>query len=240
MKLFFYFFCVSLLATQAYGQMLVNTWDRFNYPGQGITAASLQNGFVYGINPSAGEVTGISYYDTAWAVGSFIMFKDTTLYKGIPARYDIQRNVVEIKFKVGMRVLESVQVNSFALQKNELARVVFVNVQNFSTEDKLKGFFEMLSSGKLNLMANAKVWVKQPTYNPALDVGSKDTELIREEKLYTARDGKAQRFSASKKNILELMADKKPEMEAYLKQNQPDLKNKTQLARVFDYYNGLQ
>ena len=138
-----------------------------------------------------------------------------------------------------MRILEGVQVNTFALQRGELPRKVFVNTQNFATDDKMKGFFEMLSSGKLNLMNYSKTWIKQPTYNAALNVGSKDTEIIREEKLYAARDGKAQKFSASKKSLLELMADKKTEMEAFLKQTQPDLKNRMQLVRVFDYYNSL-
>jgi len=223
-----------------YSQMLVNTWDRFNDPGQGISARNLQNGFVYGVNPPGGEMIGTSFYDTTWTMGSFILYHDTTLYNDIPARYDILRNVIELKLRVGMRLLEGVRVNSFALQQGDFQRTIFVNTQNFATDEKLKGFFELVSNGKLTLLRHHKTWIKKPTYNAALAVGSRDTEIIREQRFYYARDGRAQKLTLSKKSLLELMADKKVAMEAYFKEQSPDLKDKARLTKLFDYYNGLK
>jgi len=233
---YFVFFLV-IIPVQA--QLPRSTWDRFNDPSQGLGAATLQNSFVYGINPEASTVLGTSYYDTTWQMGSFMMFNDTTLYKGIPARYDIQRNVVEIKLKIGLRVLEGANVNSFALQKNDHQRIVFTNTQNFESGEALKGFYEMLSAGRLTLLMHHKTWTKKPTYNAALDVGNRNSEMIREAKLYYAKNGKAERLSVSKKKLLEIMQDRQKDMETYFDQWHPDLKDKATLTKVFDYYNNL-
>jgi len=106
--------------------------------------------------------------------------------------------------------------------------------------DVLRGFFEQLYTGnRIELLLHPHVIVQKGNYNMALNVGSKDDQLVKKFDWYTAIKGQATKFSPTKKGVLNIMADKKEPIEAYLKTQKPDLKSRTGLVALFAYYDSL-
>jgi hypothetical protein len=129
-------------------------------------------------------------------------------------------------------------VNSFKMERNGQV-TAFINATEVGASADVRGFFEQLSDGKLKLLIRHQIYVKKPNYNPALSVGTKDTELIKEAVWYTS-DGKTlTKFSAGRKGLLAVMKDKEEPINAYLKEKKPDLKNRSALMDVFAFYNSL-
>ena len=116
----------------------------------------------------------------------------------------------------------------------------FINVREYRGDaDALGGFFEQIMTGKLDLLLHTSIRLQRATYSPALNVGTKDDEYIKKMDWYISQNKRAAKFSPSRKAILELMADKKEPIEAFLKSEKPDLKSRSGLLAVVAYYNKL-
>jgi len=98
------------------------------------------------------------------------------------------------------------------------------------------GFFEVLLSGKLGLLKHysaaqrsAEDWYTK----------KKVLSVVRTTDYYVLKDGKTERFTPSKKTVLEIMSDKAKDVKSYLNNNAPDFKNDESLKELFEYYNSL-
>ncbi len=220
--------------------MQQTTRDRINFSGLKIPA----NGVLFGVDGPPGQILGDAYLDTTFQAGTIRFYgrigQSDTL-AGVPVRLDLMANEVEIQASpADIRVAKGHSVKRFAMNSKLGGVSHFVNVLEYRGDaDAINGFFEQLVTGRVELLLHPFISVKKSTYNPALNTGSKDDQLLKKADWYIGRQGQAVKFSPGKKAVLELMADRKEQVEAYLQAEKPDLKSRAGLVALFTFYNRL-
>ncbi|WP_018621300.1 hypothetical protein [Spirosoma luteum] len=248
----FLFVCLGFLAISslAFSQdntdmMAQSTRDRINFTN--LTIPNNGNSTLWGIKGESGRLIGNPYLDTTWQAGIVKFYgklgisANADSLAGVPVRLDLVANDVEIR--AGAKDIRSAQANRvrYVLMNNTRGTTsLFINAREYRGEaDELTGFVELIAPGKLTLLEHPSIHIKRANFNVAMNTGTKDDELVLQKSWYVARDKKAVKFSPGKKAVLELMADKKEQMEAFLKAEKPDLKSRAGLLSVFSYYNKL-
>lgn len=219
-----------------------STRDRLNYG----TFSIPQTGVLFGVAGEPGKLLGTNYLDSTFQAG-LIKFYGKILggsdsLAGVPIRLDLVKHELDLRVAPGdIRAVRAMSVRYF--DRNDLVGSVsrFINVREFRGEaDDLKGFFEQITGGKTALLQYHYMFLRRANYNAALNVGTKDDELVRKADWYVAGAGrKARQFAPNRKNLLDLMADKQSQIETFLKEKRPDLKSRAGLAAVFNFYNTL-
>ena len=249
-KLIYAFLVIISIEVSAQNTMMQNTKDALNQDG--IKIGSHTSTMLYGFDTRTTEVQGSYYLDTDWNMATVRFYPKTiSTPKGtvkldsltdIQIRIILQGNDVEFNTPDGIKVISGTLVKSFSFQKNNqnppknyISTLEFVD--NF---DKVKpSFFEVIVDGKTKLLEYTKVTTQKPDYVEAFNVGSKDLKIVKEKQLFVNIGKEVVRFSTNKKDLFELMADKKPEIEKYIKDNDFTLKDRANLLKIFGYYNSL-
>lgn len=234
---------LPVFAQDASELMNQTTRDRINFNNLNISNSAT----LFSIKGPAGSLLGSPYLDTTWQAGNVKFYNKlgmsltTDSLAGVPVRLDLLANEVDVR--AGANTIKAVKATAvrYVDMNNAYGSVSrFINVQEFQLEEpSLTGFFDQVVAGKLGLLMHPSVRIQKGTYNVAMNVGSKDDVLIKKMDWYAARGKQAVKFSPGKKAILDLMADKKDLVEAYLKQEKPDLKTREGLLAVFLMYNKL-
>ncbi|WP_247232077.1 hypothetical protein [Telluribacter sp. SYSU D00476] len=224
-------------------QMSETTKDWINSNGMQLHSA----GIIWAMS-SAGkaEVLGETYHDTVWAKGNIKFYQSIQPVGGQPVdsiiglglRYNVHFNELEVMLSTykDVKAIEGPRIKNFSLEKNGRS-TLFVNTQEYKTDKPLKGFYEVLVPGKVQLLHNQRTTVRKPTYNAAMDVGDKHVRIAMNSDYYVLRDGTISKLSPTKKGLLQVLGDQADQINSFLKTNELDLKNKQDLTRVFEYYN---
>ena len=247
----FLLFCLGLLAAstlnasaQEQAEALSQTArDRINFSNFSLS----NNVTMFGIKGPEGTVLGTPYLDTTWQAGNVKFYNrlGTSLtadsLAGVPVRLDLLTNEVEVRAGAAdIRAVKATAVKYVDMNNAFGSASRFINVHEYQGDAaSLSGFFDQVAVGKVDLLVHPSVYIKRATFNAALNTGSKDDALIKKMDWYVARNKTATRFSPGKKAMLDLMADKKDQIEAFLKKEKPDLKTRAGLLAVFFYYNKL-
>ena len=100
-----------------------------------------------------------------------------------------------------------------------------------------KTFYEVLVDGKVALLKSHKKTTGLSQQNA---LASNKREFIVQEDLYLARKGQAPvKWKKDKDALLEVLGDKKDEVNAWLGKNKVNLKKEEGLAELIKYYNSL-
>ncbi len=244
-KQIFFLLLFSLECSWAQTTTLNVTRDQVNANGLKIPA----NAVIWGMASSdKGEVIGNTYLDSAWAQGNLKLFSTIQAVGGMPVdtlsglamRYNVHFNEIEILLNTykDIKAVQGRKVKAFSLERNGQS-VDFINTKTLEADKTTEGFYEIITPGKLTLAALYKISVRKPNYNVAFEVGSKDTKITMQEDFYVLQNGKAEKIRQNKKGILDIMKDKSNEIEAFLKVNDLDLRERSNLTRVFERYNSL-
>ena len=208
--------------------------------------------FVYGVDNRPANVRGDVYLDTTFRTGRVLFYPTEIRRNGktfrldslvnVPMRLDLKNNELELSTPFGTKVVPGDLVREFAWQQvpGLPQNAAYANTGEFSGKvPERGGFYQVLAAGELSLLLHHKLIVKGPTYNVALNVGSQDTEIIKEKHFYYARGKEVAKLSRSRATLLKLMADKKEQIETYLAARQIDYRSAGDLGQLFAYYNSL-
>ena len=246
MRFLLVFNLILTVSTAAHSQaqeefMNQSTRDRINLSNLRLPTS----GTLFSIKGPAGKVIGDVYVDTVWQAGNVKFYgklnATTDSLAGVPVRLDLMANEVEIRAGAqDIRAAKASTVRYVDVNNRVGTSSRYVNVREYRGDaDALSGFFEQVATGKLDLLLYPSVYVRRANYNMALNVGTKDDEIVKKADWYVAKNKRATKFSPTRKALLELMSDRSDEVEAYLKKNKPDLKSKSGLMALVAYYNGL-
>ncbi|GAB3797270.1 hypothetical protein GCM10028819_16160 [Spirosoma humi] len=248
MRFYVFLLCTSIIPCFAFAQaqteyMTQTTRDRINFTNLNIT----NNPTLFSIKGPAGQLLGSPYLDTTWQAGNVKFYNRLGVslavdsLAGVPVRLDLSANEVEIR--AGEKNIKAVKATAvrYVDMNNSFGTVSrYINVHEYQGDTPaLTGFFEQLATGKLDLLLYPSVYIRRANYNVALNTGTKDDELMKKQDWYVARAKQATKFSPGKKTIIDLMADKKEQIESFLKIEKPDLKSRAGVLAVFAYYNKL-
>ncbi|MBC7922942.1 MAG: hypothetical protein H7Z75_17840 [Ferruginibacter sp.] len=241
------FFLLQPAVRAQSGELPVSTRDRFQSngvkPGTGY--------YIYGLEGGKGTVNGDYYLDSTWQTGKVQFYPHTVTVAGkplkldtithVPIRLDLNSNEVEFRTDRGVKAMLGETIRFFTV--TDVAgsgAFTFVNVREFGGKAaELKGFFEVLGEGELKALLHTKLWVKNPTYVAALDVGSKDAQILKNQQYYCVRGNEVEKLGPGRSGLLKRMQDKKDAVRAYLRSRDFDLRNPRDLATIFTYYNRL-
>jgi len=159
------------------------------------------------------------------------------IYDAIALRYNAERDLPE--FQLGENVYRvSFPVREFILGDStrpeaQRFRNGFAAVDNQTPAS----FYEVLYAGKSSLLKRTKAALLDVTsYNSA----TKQKRFDFNESYYVARPGAALvRVKRDKRSLLEALADKAPQVEAYLTREKLRLRDWADVAKVLRFYDGL-
>jgi len=230
---------------QAQTESLQKTIRATNIQHTLTTRPDFQGGnMIYGIPDAPKQMLGNYYLDTKWNKSTLMLYKNDEILMDQWVRYNIASNQFEIlspednsvKTLPGLRVQNLVWVDS-------LHRVPRYFINGMDLKEKgspISGFYEVLVDGELSLIRRTIATVKRSNYNTALMIGNKDDEIKKRDTYYYIQGNEVIEVPRSQKKLIKLFVeDKQVEVEQFINENDPNLKEVSGLYTVFSYYNSL-
>jgi putative protein kinase ArgK-like GTPase of G3E family len=177
------------------------------------------------------------YLHPDWAPAA-ITLQNGTIYEGINMMYDQVKDIIIFKTKDG-QVKEPIEpVQEFTIRyvhNNEPVQKTFR--KGFTGEGVTpNAFLEVLADGKTMLLKKTtKVLFDRKLYNSA----TIDREVQSSEEYYVAKDDKLVKVKKSKNSLLAAMPEKADHLQAYIKSNELNLRNESDMIKLVAYYNSL-
>ncbi|MVM41944.1 hypothetical protein GO730_36900 [Spirosoma sp. HMF3257] len=246
MRLFIFLLGFAVSVHSAFSQIQPETMSQATRDRINTTNMIISNNLtLLTVKGPPGQLIGDPYLDTTWQAGNVKFYNrlgvslTTDSLAGVPVRLDLSANEIEVKAgATDIRAVKATAIRYVDINNSFGSASRYMNVHEYQGDtESLKGFFEQVVTGKLDLLLYPSVYIQKANFNMALNTGNKDDELVKKMDWYVARNKKATKFSPGRKAILELMADKKEQLDAFLKTEKPDLKSRSGLIAVFSYYN---
>ncbi|MFN3999445.1 carboxypeptidase-like regulatory domain-containing protein [Algoriphagus sp.] len=196
---------------------------------------------IYGIAPEPKKLEGNFYLDTKWNVASILLYREQTVLEGFRVRYNINSNTFElmepennlVTTMAGLRIQNIVWMDS----SYKVPRY-FVNGMDFKEDGvPISGFFEVIVEGDLPLMRRTKAIFKESNYNTALMVGNRNDQIIKRNVYYYLKGKDLFEVPKKRKDLYKIFGEKAAEIEAFVEQNEMDLKKNGSIFQLFTYYN---
>lgn len=195
----------------------------------------------YGIPPEPKKLEGNFYLDNKWNVASILLYRDQTVLEGFRVRYNINSNMFElmepennlVTTMPGLRIQNIVWMDS----SYKVPRY-FVNGMDFKEDGvPISGFFEVLVEGELPLMRRTLAIFKESNYNTALMVGNRNDQIIKRNVYYYLKGKDLYEVPKKRKDLYLIFGEKAEEMEAFVEENEIDLKINGSIFQLFTYFN---
>jgi hypothetical protein len=243
-KILFLFCCVSTLLISVEAQQTTavptrvqaqTTLNKLSKAG-GVNSSEV----MVGIPPPSGELIGSGYLDDNWLKGTILLYQKDTRIEGYLLKYDIQTDQLEILESTGTtKVLEGVRAKSFHLfTDSSRTPRHFINARDYKKEGvSMTGFFEILVEGPLPLLKKIEVVIQKANYVKEFDTGSRDDKIIQKEAYYYADKNNVNKVPRKKLTVI--FKDHSQEMEQFIKVNDLNTKNPSDVHRIFEKYNAF-
>lgn len=212
-----YRFTIVLLlsSTFTFAQVKVSPHSKLMFSSNSL-------GFVSELPRAAPKTVGTAYYEEGWLLADLFLKGETKL-EGLRVKLDLSTHNFEILHGDEIKLLPGDKVLSFQWVTSEGTPEVFVR-GNYITGEGLKvnGFLKMISDTEpYKLLEFFTTETISANYNPQLDVGSKDHQVVR----------KARTFIAKDKLLLEVKGGKKKFIQDFKQTFQTDV---SQIVKEFD------
>lgn len=243
-------FLLSLLCSMFFTvdaqRILPQNWmDTNNVSDRNISVGD--NTMMFGTRKT--DVDGDYYWNKDWQTANVYFYTQKYVGQGgkmvsldsvnnIDLRFDIWNDVLEFNAEGGIKTIPAKYVSN-VLTKDESGTVSqFINPREFGRTD-VKGFFELLSTGKKGTLLTSREIIKQaPNYVPALGAGNQNSQLVKKDHYYWFDEGGLEEVKSTK-DLLTFMNTNKKQVEVFMKKNKIRGKSKEDLKAITDYYNQL-
>lgn len=239
------FLCTVFFTVDAQ-RILPQRWmDTNNVSDRNISVGD--NTMMFGTRTT--DVDGDYYWSKDWQTANVYFYTQKYVGQGgkmvsldsvnnVDLRFDIWNDVLEFNAEGGIKTIPAKYVSN-VLSKDESGTVSqFINPREFGRTD-VKGFFELLSTGKKGTLLTSREIIKQaPNYVPALGAGNQNTQLVKKDHYYWFTNGALEEIKGTK-DLVDMTGGEKKAVELYAKKNKIKGKSKEDLKTVADYYNQL-
>lgn len=152
--------------------------------------------------PPPGTV-GSAYYVDDWLTTDLFLKSETKL-EGAKVRLDLSSQNFEILHEGAIKILPGERVLSFQWITGKGEQEVFVRGDYITAEGlKLTGFMKLLSDTEpFRLMEFYTVEKLSANYNPQLDVGTKDHQIVKKSRTFVAKDKLVLEVKGGKKKFI--------------------------------------
>lgn len=187
--------------------------------------------FLYGSDGQ--KIEGSPYLNETFVPGEVVSSKGK--FTGIDLRYNLYSENMEFRQRDVVYALTP---------RPEIKRINFGNYSFVISDYELKGqkktgYFVLLDSGKVTLLAKKRVSFREAQPPKAIETMGKPAKYINEQDDYYYRigDGRALEVNNVSK-LIESLPDKQEEMKAFAKKEKIS-KNERELIELIKYYNSL-
>ena len=185
-------------------------------------------------NLAISDIKGSPYLDDQFRVGN-VQTVDNLLYKDIPLRYNCFDDVLEFKNNDVSFELKPKDI----IRRAEFGGQVFSYKEYESNGGTAKSYFAILEEGKATLCARytIKFYEAEPIKAYADPVPARFDDL--DESYYISLDNAPAKGILNNKKLIEILADKKKEMESFISKQKLSVRKVEDLKKITAYYNTL-
>ena len=216
-----------LIGTTCFAQQTVGGVE-----GKGMDLNAIPHGVIKEIRGEPPITIGDHFLYKDWREGKIIL-RSGQMIKGYPLRYDIDRDVIEIKDDSLVKVLFGIHVKKFELQKE-----VLINGSEYSLDGvPLVGFFMVLVEGDWSLVSRIETEFVESDYSPTLDFGDKNNKIVQKESYYFSRHQNLNKVTNKKGVLKQIFASEYPQVETLKKTEKLNFNNKEDLITLVKLLN---
>jgi hypothetical protein len=181
------------------------------------------------------NLTGNPYFNKDWVKGD-VKFKDGSVRKDVLVKYDELKDNLYTQAKGDKTGEFDTPVAEFTIATDEGGLTRFAAFPgNGKYSDN--AFLQVLSDGNVKLIRkNAKAISE---HKEGIGTAVVTREVVDNIDYYLLISGKLVKIKKDKKSVLAALGNKQPELEAYIKANNLNLKNDADLAKLITQYNTL-
>jgi hypothetical protein len=184
------------------------------------------------------DLIGQQFPFELWHEGKLVLDTGDTLKGKI--KYNLQTDLIQIQENNRNESYTARKVLFFEIfdQTVKYYRDFYSMPYNTSGQYKAPVFFELLKEGKITLLCREAVEYK--TYSsPYYFSGGYTRRVLVYKYFLFGEDGSIKEFSGKKNDWLELMGKNADDVQKYARINRLDFDNKSELAKIIEYYNSL-
>jgi hypothetical protein len=205
-----------------------------------LTTLSVSPGYLlYGIPEGSGEIVGNAYLNEEWKK-STVKFAGNAKQFNIPqCKVNLYSNQIEINSGNVIKAIDGAKVESFVLDPDGSGDRFYQNASAYKVDGTAQiGFLEVLVKGKTPLLKKVKVIIKRPDYNVQLNVGNKNTRILKEDIYYFAKGPDLTGIKSMRvKKFASLFGDYASAVEKFVDDNALKLSVEEDLILIFKYVN---
>lgn len=182
------------------------------------------------------DIEGTPYFPEDWVLGKVTIQQGGNKVAGnITLRYNLHSGEPEYK-KDDNTYAFAVTVVEFSFENNTKVTNTFrCGFPNIDTQTP-KSFYEILSDDKIKLLRFVKANIfEERTYGSP----PKKRFVTAEYFYFFKPDGQMLKAKKDKKTLLDLLSDKRAEVEKFMDGNKLKIREWTEVTQVLEYYNGL-
>lgn len=175
-------FLVLVMSTAGFTQVMVSPHSKLMFQRSPL-------GFISELPPPPPGTVGSAFYDDAWLTADLFLKNETRL-EGVKVKLDLSSQNFEVLHEGEIKVLPGNRVLSFQWITSKGIQEVFVRGDYITAEGlMLNGFMKLLSDTEpFRLVEFITVEKLSANYNPQLDVGSKDHQIVKKSRTFVAKD----------------------------------------------------
>jgi hypothetical protein len=193
---------------------------------------------LYGLPGPSGSVIGDTYLTDDWSKSKIQLYEKEKIIAGFPIKYDIKGEILEVKSGNEVKVLHASKVKTLViLDPSTNTERYFVNAIDFRLDGApLSGFLEVMTDGTTPLLKQTYIFEKEPDYNAALNVGSRDVKILKKERFFYSKGRQLSKIQG-KKSLSGAFGEHSDDMTDYIKSNKLSTDDQADLVKIFDHYN---
>lgn len=178
------------------------------------------------------KTKGSTYLHDEWHLAEVRLTDGETIYEQTPIRVDIAKSILEVYINKQVKYLPSHFVESFQF---------YGTTDLFATRSSLKiegprGYYRvLLDKPSTSLVCHYKVKLIEAHYNPVLDAGSKDNQLVVDERIYLVQGGELLELENKPKKLLKQLKATDV-MRQFIDERNLNLTNEYHLANFIDKF----
>ena len=159
------------------------------------------------------------------------------VYKDVNVKINLAENIVQFINDRGEELVATIPIKQIRLlglnSTGGLQELVFLSL-NKSINTPNDSVYQVLDSGRVSLLAHVRVnYRDEKRYGQAGITRIFKTSYT----YYIWRDGKKERLERNKDAVLQALADKRTEVEAYVRKESLGYRSENDLAKIFRFYN---
>jgi len=198
-----------------------------------LTAPAGYN-IIYNEPHFAKDTEGSPYLNLDWEPAD-ILLKNGKKISDLNVRYDVLENKIVYQDKGKTYAVGT--PDSIAKIKFLDKTLIYIPFEKGNTTEK--GFFEIVSKGKVSLLRKYEIEVLRANYSVQFDTGYKNDRLTLKKELYLQKEDQA--AVANRKNrLLEVLSDKKNDVIQYIKRGKLSVKDQEDIIKILAFYNQLE